>query len=285
MERRPSTMSGSARPRAGTGRRSVLRGRAAVATAQPHQMPTTVGPEPRRSRARRRPPARVQRVADHGAQRHAPRARRSLTSSRSGSPRVRSQRRDELLVDASNSASARCRPRRSASRYTSGVASAKPLRRSPERRARRAAPVARSVSPAPVPSDGPGQQLARHVRAQPDRDLIDRLRAAREPAAVASRSIAAASAEPPPIPAATGIRLSIVDRHRRAAHPVARSAASASRGEVGTLDPCAYDLIAHVRRSLTIELVRQPTATRTRSPAVAAVGASRPRNRQRFILA
>ncbi len=57
-----------------------------------------------------------------------------------------------------------------------------------------------------------GDQQARDVGAEADRELVQQRVVGAGNASAASRSVAAASADPPPMPAATGTRLAIVSR-------------------------------------------------------------------------
>ena len=186
---------------------------------------------------------------------------------------------------AARSAGGRGRPSRSASRKTSAVDSAllDGHDEHAERRRRRAAcssalPGAGRQRRAPG-GPGPARRRRGPRRARAARSLGDARGAA------ARRSAAAASAEPPAIPAATGIRLSIVERGRGRAQPVrARGSARARRARGwGRRRPA--QTTSSRRRRLERHVVAQASDCITETSSWRPSARVGPRNRQRLILA
>ena len=280
-KRRPLREPGRGRPPRGAPRAAARRPRARV---HPRPRPRTgrsaVGPEPhtiassapaRRDRAERLARARRQRqrrrlqiVDDQLARKRRRRA---------GARRAASQLPPSAPAQAG-------RPRGTRRRSKAETAAGAPA-------GRRAAAPARFCEPRPRAGAEP---RARHAAGWARRRQARRRSAAAGagPASGArrgaSRSIAAASAEPPPIPAATGIRLVIVHPHR------GRLPAGRAQGEPGRRRPgCGPLTPSHTTSSGADAVTSRSSNSDDESNSVTSswrpssrVG---PRNRQRLILA
>ena len=206
----PPIIGGAAAPRRSRSRT----GAAAPSTPRPRASgrrtgPTAVGPEPATS-ARSAPTSSKarQRLRDPGTQRH--RRLFEVVDEQLGVVQRRgaaARRRAQPFRDSSNSAASRPSPSGSASAYTSAVdrpgsSGISTTANSP------GAGSGSTTSPAPDTSAGPARAATerRPPAPRPARGSPSSCPAAR-------RRIAAASALPPPSPAATGIRLSISTRN------------------------------------------------------------------------
>ena len=126
-----------------------------------------------------------------------------------------------------------------------------------------------STSPAPVPRWRPGRSCA--GTSAPSRDATAR-RSSGDPArewVASSRRVAAASAEPPPIPPATGMCFSICTRTGGPSQPV-RGAERRERRErqVVAVDARTHDLVAAVGTGLERQPVEQVHALEHRHELV-----------------
>ena len=192
-----------------------------AARPTPQNRPITVGPEPHTSACRCPPRAR----------RPAPSPISGRSDTAAGLQVVDHQLTRRTPADGANAASSSARnrsssssrpaqgPSRSASRYTSAVESPNGCGTTTTARARRAGSGVTS-SPAPDTECTARDRAGWARRTQAGGDLAPP--SARSTGAEARRGTeqrAAASAEPPPMPAATGIRLSISTRSGGAPHP------------------------------------------------------------------
>ena len=246
------------------------------AAARSSKSPTAVGPEPVSIACRGARAAQgVERVADLGTQRARRRLevvdeqlrvgeRRGAGAGRRAQPRRRAPRAPPA---------SRPRPRRSASAKTSAVLSPPPPgSRTTACGTGSGSRSTRSPAPRTSASAGPAAR-ARRRRARP--------RSPRGPptSPAASRRTAAASALPPPRPAATGIRFSISIRSGGALPAALAQRGQRPRGEVLALRRLADDLVA-----LGL-LDRDPVGQRQRleqgAELVQAVGAGAARGRGR----
>ena len=138
-------------------------------------------------------------------------------------------------------------------------------------RGRASGALGSTSSPAPVPSTSPGVSwlgTSEPSSAASSSSAESSIRASR----AAIRSTAAASADPPPMPAAIGMCLRIVTWTRGASHPRVPQPRQRARHDVRLLDARAHDLVVERHASDQLELVRERHRLDQRDELVAPVG-------------